>query len=216
MKEILNFVFVIDVSGSMYGKKIASVNASLTECLYELKQLGCSEEYDIKVSIVTFAEKMNFQHINEKQDNISAPHIKVEPQADGFYSVTSFGCLYNGLNDLLSNDKSDNRKISDGREGKNTFIFLFSDAKPIDNKEYNEAYEAIQSCTGFKNATKYVGYVEDNSDKFNSETLKFVDYKPDHIVRASEMSGEISKLQMAFFFDLTSELDDKKFGQLFV
>lgn len=42
MKETVNFLFVIDVSGSMYGQKIASVNASLTECLAELKQIGYS------------------------------------------------------------------------------------------------------------------------------------------------------------------------------
>ena len=58
MKETVNFLFVIDVSGSMYGQKIASVNASLTECLAELKQIGYSGRYDIKVSMVTFAEKM--------------------------------------------------------------------------------------------------------------------------------------------------------------
>ena len=162
MKEIVNFLFVIDVSGSMYGQKIASVNASLTECLAELKQIGYSERYDIRVSMLTFAEKMQLHKINEKPDNISVAHIKVVPQADGLYLITSFGCLYKGLKYLF-----DNKKISDGNQGKNTFIFLFSDAKPIDEKEYNAAYEAIQNCTGFKNATKYVGYVEDDSDKFN-------------------------------------------------
>ena len=45
MKETVNFLFVIDVSGSMYGQKIASVNASLTECLAELKQIGFSGRY---------------------------------------------------------------------------------------------------------------------------------------------------------------------------
>lgn len=211
MKETVNFLFVIDVSGSMYGQKIASVNASLTECLAELKQIGYSGRYDIKVSMVTFAEKMQLHKINEKPDNIGAPHIKVEPQADGLYLITSFGCLYKGLKYLF-----DNKKISDSNQGKNTFIFLFSDAKPVDEKEYNAAYEAIQSCTGFKNATKYVGFVEDDSDKFNRETVKFVDYKADHIVRASEMSGEISKLQMTFFSDFTSPSDNAKYDQIFV
>ena len=161
--------------------------------------------------MATFAEKMQFHKIKENLDNICAPHIKVEPQADGLYLITSFGCLYEGLKYLF-----DNKKISDGNQGKNTFIFLFSDAKPVDEKEYNATYEAIQSCTGFKNATKYVGYVEDNSDKFNRETVKFVDYKAEHIVRASELSGEISKLQMTFFSDFTSSSDNAKYDQIFV
>lgn len=49
MKETVNFLFVIDVSGSMYGQKIASVNASLAECIAELKQIVYSGRYDIKV-----------------------------------------------------------------------------------------------------------------------------------------------------------------------
>lgn len=211
MKETVNFLFVIDVSGSMYGQKIASVNASLTECMAELKQIGYSDRYDFKVSMMTFAEKMQLHKVNEKPDNIGAPHIKVEPQADGLYLITSFGCLYKGLKILF-----DNKKISDGKQGKNTFIFLFTDAKPVDQKEYNAAYEAIQNCTGFKNAIKYVGYVEDDSDKFNRETVKFVDYKADHIVRASEMSGKISKLQMTFFSDFTSQSENAKYDQIFV
>lgn len=211
MKETVNFLFVIDVSGSMYGQKIASVNASLAECMTELKQIGYSDRYVFKVSILTFAEKMKLHKVNEKPDNIGAPHIKVEPQADGLYLITSFGCLYKGLKYLF-----DNKKISDGKQGKNTFIFLFTDAKPVDQNEYNAAYEAIQNCTGFKNAVKYVGYVEDDSDKFNRETVKFVDYKADHIVRVSEISGEFSKLQMTFFSDFTSQSDNAKYDQIFV
>lgn len=211
MKEIVNFLFVIDVSGSMHGQKIASVNASLTECIAELKQIVYSGRYDIKVSMVTFAEKMQLYKVNEPPDNIGASNIKVELQEDGLYLITSFGCLYKGLKYLF-----DSKKISDGKQGKDTFIFLFSDAKPVDKKEYNVAYEAIQNCTEFKNATKYVGYVEDDTDKFNRETVKFVDYKADHIVRASEMSGEISKLQLTFFSDFTSQRDNVKYDQIFV
>jgi len=211
MKEIINFLFVVDVSGSMYGQKIASVNASLTECMAELKQIEYSSKCDLRISIVTFAEKMQIHKVNEKPENISSPHLKVEPQADGLYLITSFGCLYKGLKYLF-----DNKKISDGKQGKNTFVFLFSDAKPVDEKAYNDAYEAIQNCIEFKNATKYVGYVEDGSDKFNRETVKFVDYKADHIVRSSEVSGEIGKLQMTFFSDITSQSDNAKYDQIFV
>lgn len=211
MKEIVNFLFVIDVSGSMYGQKIASVNASLSECIAELKQMAYAGEYDIKVSVVKFAEKMQFDKINEKPENIGAPHIKVEPQADGLYFITSFDCLYKGIKNLF-----DTKKISDGKQGKNTFIFLFSDAKPVDEKAYHVAYEAIQNCTEFKNATKYVGYTEEDSDKFNRETVKFVDYKADRIVRASEISREISKLQMTYFSDLASQSDNAKYDQIFI
>ena len=93
MSEIINFLFVVDVSGSMYGQKIASVSASLTECLAELKQLEFSGDYDIKVSLVTFAEKMQIRELNEKTDNISTSQITVETKSNGFILLTSFHCL---------------------------------------------------------------------------------------------------------------------------
>ena len=210
MKETINFLFVIDISGSMYGKKIESVNASLAESMAELKQIGHLEKHDIKISVVTFAEKMQFYKINEKPEDIAVLHVKVEPQADGLYLTTLFSCLYEGLKDLF-----DNGKILDEKQGKNTFIFLFSDAKPVDEKKYNAAYETIQNCTEFKNARKYVAYAEDNSDKFNRDTIKFVGYEAEHIVNVSEVPGEIGKLQMTFFYDFASQSDNEKYDQIF-
>lgn len=211
MKETFNFLFVIDVSGSMYGQKIAAVNASLTECLAELRQIGASANYDIKVNIATFAEKMQLHILNEKPENIGAPHIKVEPQTDGFYSVTSFTCLYKGLKYLF-----ENKKIMDKKQGKNTFVFLFSDAKPVDGNEYKEVLDSIQQCVEFKNSIKYVGFVEDEMDKYNKYTIRFVDYKADQIVRVSEIPGEIRKLQMTFFSDQVSQIENARYDQIFV
>ncbi len=210
MKEKVNFLFIIDISGSMYEQKIESVNASLAECIAELKQIGHSSEYDIRVSIMTFAEKMKFCKINEKIDNIGMFHAKVEPQEDGLYLITLFSCLYKGLKYLF-----DSKTIFDGQQGKNTFIFLFSDARAVDEKAYNAAYEAIQNCIEFKNAIKYFGYVEVDCGKFNRETVRFVDCKADRIVSVSEVPREISKLQMTFFANFTSMRDNTKYDQIF-
>ena len=211
MRETVNFLFVIDISGSMYGKKIASVNASLSECVAELKQIGYSGQYDIKVSVVSFADKMEVHKLNEKPDNIGALHLKVEPQSDGLYRITSYNCLYSGLKKMF-----DKNEISDKKQGKNTFVLLFTDGRPVDMDEYHKAYENICNCERYKNATKYVGYVEEETDMFNRETVRFVDFKAEHIVRASEMSSEIGKLQMTFFSDATSPSDKAKYDQIFV
>ena len=149
MGEKFNFLFVVDVSGSMYGQKIASVNAALTECLAELKQLEMNGNHNIKVSIATFAEKMHLIKTNRAPGDIEALNIKVEPMEDGFYLVTSFACLYRGLQYLFSK-----KTIADEKQGKNTYIFLFSDAKPVDGKEYESVFEQIQNCIEFKNAAK--------------------------------------------------------------
>jgi uncharacterized protein YegL len=211
MGEKFNFLFVVDVSGSMYGQKIASVNAALTECLAAIKQIGFSGQYDINVSIATFAEKLHLQKVNQKPESIEALNIKVEPLEDGFYLVTSFASLYRGLKYLFTK-----KTITDEQQGKNTFIFLFSDAKPVDGKEYGDAFEEIQNCLEFKNANKYVGFVDEDSDKYNKDTIMFVDYKAEHIVRASEISNEISKLQMMYFSDFSSQSDKDKYDQIFV
>lgn len=211
MKETVNFWFVVDVSGSMYGQKIATVNAALAECLSELKQIGYSEKCDIKVGIITFAEKMKIQKMNERLESVGTPQIKVEPQDDGLYPITSFACLYKGLKYIF-----EAKEVSDGKNGKNTFVLLFTDAKPVDKKKYDAVYETIQNCSGFKNAMKYVAYVEDESDRFNKETVKFVDYKAERIVQVSEMSAEIGKLRMTFFSDLANQGDNAKYDKIFV
>ena len=118
--------------------------------------------------------------------------------------------MYKGLKYLF-----DSKTIFDGQQGKNTFIFLFSDARAVDEKAYNAAYEAIQNCIEFKNAIKYFGYVEVDCGKFNRETVRFVDCKADRIVSVSEVPREISKLQMTFFANFTSMRDNTKYDQIF-
>ena len=209
MYKTVSFLFVIDVSGSMYGQKIAAVNAALMECLTELKQICSAGEFDIKVSIITFAETLQVLVINERPGNVGAPHINVEPQQDGFYPVTYYDCLYSGLRQLFESGR-----IVDEKQGENTFIFLFSDAKPVDERDYGSAFDKIQGVPGFKNAVRYFGFAEEGTDKYNRNSVRFVDYKADRIIRVPEMPGEINKLQMTFFSDFFSSND--KYDQIFV
>ena len=211
MKDIIEILFVIDVSGSMYGQKIASVNAAITECLAELKALGHSEYFDIVVSIAAFDEKMRLYQLNEKIENIEAPNIQVKKKADGFYPVTSFRCLYRGLKYLFDNHKTD-----DGNQGKNTIIILLSDAKPIDEQEYEQDWEILKSCPNYKNALKYVVFTEEKQDKFNRNTVKFVDYKADNIIRTDFLTEEISKLQRTFFANFFNQEDNARYDRIFV
>ena len=207
----VNFLFVVDVSGSMYGQRIASVNAALAECMAELRQIAASGNYAIKASVVTFAEKMQVYKMNEYPGEMDLPQLKVEPQEDGFYLLTSYSCLYKGLMYLFQKEK-----IQDGNQGKNTFIFLFSDAKPVDSKKYADSYREIQQCVPFKNAEKYVAYADEESDEYNKNTVMFVDYKAEHIKRISGIAGEIGKLQMTFFSDISGYGSEMEYDQLFV
>ena len=193
MSEVIHFLFVIDVSGSMFGQKIASVNGVLAECLAELKRVYNSET---KVSLVTFSDTMKEIIINQSLENTNIIRVEVKPNADGFFPVTSFSSLVKSIKSLFENET-----ISDGKQGSKTFIFLFSDVKPIEKKRYNEELTKIQKNLEFKNATKYVGYAEEGSVKYTEDAVRFVDYKADHIVPISEMLTVIKKLETILYLE---------------
>lgn len=210
MRSRVNFLFVVDVSGSMYGQKIASVNAALAECLSELTEISFVENADIRVSVATFAEKLQIECLNKSPEAVGSLELKVEPHADGFYQFTSFACLYDGIRRMFETNA-----VSDGEQGRRTFIVLFSDARPVDEKEYSSAYQAAQQQPCFKNAARYVAYVEEKTDKYNKNTVQFVDFKAERIVHVSKIPGEMSLLQMTFFSGLSHQSENEKYDRIF-
>ena len=68
----------------MYGQKIASANAVLRECLDEIKNINETGSYDLKVSVVTFADKMWMNLQNKDGMNLVAPNLEVKKGTDGF------------------------------------------------------------------------------------------------------------------------------------
>lgn len=211
MKEKIQFLFLVDVSGSMYGQKIASVNAVLSECLAEIKQIAFMGDYDIRIGILTFADSMRWYKVNETPESIVAPNIKVEPKEDGFYPITSFRILYKGIQQILSSGK-----VSDDKEGKNTFMFLFSDMKPVDDAEYEEVFTGLQKHSVFGHTTRYAVYVDENEDIYNKETIRFVNCKAERVLRMTEIPREISQLQMTFFAGLSGNGMNDEFDDIFV
>ena len=210
MGEAINFVFFVDVSGSMYGQKIASVNASVSECISELKQLETSTDKTIRVTIVTFAEKLSANPLNKAPSEISIPNMGVVLQPDGFYSTTSYNELYRGIRFLLIKNY-----IADQKKGESTYMFLFSDAKPVDSKEYDQAYNALQGMEFFKNSHRYFANVNDNLDIMTTDILKFVDYNGKQVIPAAEASQVISKLSVELSSDSFGQGDNDKYSDIF-
>ena len=56
VRQILHMIFMVDVSGSMRGQRIAMVNNALESIFSELRQRDDLHAV-IKVSIMTFTEK---------------------------------------------------------------------------------------------------------------------------------------------------------------
>ena len=204
MTKKVEFVFLADVSGSMYGTKIASVNAVLNECIAELKQIGQNMSgYDIEVSVFGFAESMKTYSMCEKIASVESPVLKVEKHADGFYMLTSFTCLYEGITKLFKE-----KYIDDGEDGINTFVILITDGKAVDSDEYEFAYDQAKACSAFRKAAKYVGFADESADKYNQETVKFVEYQANRICSLIDLPMEINNLQMTYFTDLSRNTPD--------
>jgi uncharacterized protein YegL len=196
MKEVYVFLFIVDVSGSMFGQKIASVNAVLAECMVELRQLKEVTDSEIRVSLISFAEEMERHFVGKKPEEVTVPKLEVKKNTDGFYQTTSYSGLYQGLKNLY-----DSNALEDGRQGKNTFFYFFTDGKPSDRWEYKNALEILQDCTAFKNAERYTAFVGEHEDKYKRSTIHFVNYQADHIMRAVSVPREIGRLQMTAAID---------------
>lgn len=199
--EKISFIFAVDVSGSMYGQKIASANAVLRECLDEIKNINDTGRYELKVSVVTFADKMWMNLQNKDGMNVISPKLEVKKNPDGFYPITSFGSLYRGLQVLFGD-----QKFSVERGDKHTFLFLITDAKPVD--QFAEDFHKLNSMETYKKTAKYVAVTDDQQEKYSNVTVEFVDYKADRIVRMSDLPNEIRKIKIAEF----SGMNENAFG----
>ena len=98
------FFFVLDISGSMYGQKIAAVNAALTEGMDVLR--GLDEKEHMYASLAVFHEQMELLQPAKKVREQRFPYVTVEAGAEGFYPTTSYACLCRGLWELMKNGMS--------------------------------------------------------------------------------------------------------------
>ena len=152
-KEIATFLFLIDISGSMHGQKISSVNAALTESMEVLKNKKETYHREVKVGFLTFSDKMDSIIWC---DQLVSPSFSVEPNEDGFYSITSYKCLYDGLYHFLisSDDLGD------------LYIILITDGKTTEKRrEYDESFERANSLDSFRCANRYAAIVDLDIDK---------------------------------------------------
>lgn len=200
-KRKISFVFIVDVSGSMYGQKIASVNACLRECMEEIRGFSDMGGYELKVSVMVFAEKMRLLYQDKDIMDIEVSDVVVEKGMDGFYPITSYSCLYSGLKQYF--EKQAGRSYT-GRTNEgdgSTYVVLMTDGKPTDPKQYEKERTQANNCMEFLKAVKYVAIADEQTEKYNDATISFVDFRAERIVRLSELPSEMRKLGMLAFAD---------------
>lgn len=158
-RKTTTLIFLIDTSGSMRDQKISSVNAALTECMEVLNKKRLQSDEQLTVGYITFSNKMD-PVVWCKQ--LVPPNLYIKPNKDGFYSIASFKCLYDGLYDFLN---------SAGYLGQ-LYIILLTDGKATERRrEYDESFERINSLNAFRNARRYAAIVDIDTDKGLAENV---------------------------------------------
>lgn len=176
-------IFLVDTSGSMFGQKIEAVNAAIAECIEVIR--NHNNDGSIQMGYATFDEKWGDFVI---KDDIGTVGFKVKSNPDGFYNLTSFQCLYEGLERCLTLFNNENTI------GKSKLcLFLITDGKPADSGEYTEVLERVKSMNAFRNAERYVVMVGSDNGMDN-DVLEFVGYKADKIVKLNDAASTLLKV----------------------
>ena len=146
--------FVVDISGSMNGAKIGTVNSAIEEIVPELKDISESNaDAQIKVAVLTFSTGAKWVD--------SAP---IEAEKFRWNNLSA-----NGVTDLGEACVQLNEKLSkDAFMGEATgsfapAIFLLSDGEPTDNYQYG--LEKLKKNNWFKKAIKVAVAIGDDANQ---------------------------------------------------
>ncbi len=196
-KNTVTVIFIVDTSGSMYGQKIAAVNAAIAECLAVLRKYQNKNE-NLMTGYITFDEKIG--NFILKKD-LGTVVFKVEPNGSGFYNMTLFSCLYEGMDKVLRNYQNFRSDLC---------LFLITDGKPADSGEYTEPLEKVKSLEPFRRADRYVVLVGNDVNGMDNDVLEFVGFKANQVVQLSDLSGVLERMQMLAADAGSSYADDKE------
>jgi uncharacterized protein YegL len=141
VKRQMVLFFVVDVSGSMEGTKIGTVNTAIREVLPELQDIGGSD-VDLKIACLKFSSGCEWMHPspvpveNFQWNNLAAN------------GVTDMGAAFKELVSKMSKDKFLNAPSASVAPA----IFLMSDGEPTD--DYESGLAALQQNNWYKYAIK--------------------------------------------------------------
>ena len=136
-KKSLVIFFLIDISGSMKGKKIGELNTVMEELIPEIRNVG-EADTDVKVAILTFSTDVKWMY----SEPISIEEFEwTRLNASG---VTSMGAAFEELSVRMSrNDFLSSPSLSFA-----PVIFLMTDGYPSD--DYKKGLKSLQSNSWYK------------------------------------------------------------------
>lgn len=145
-RQILDILFLIDVSGSMRGQRIAQVNYALENIFKELRKRD-ELNSTIKIGIMEFADEAKW--ITEQPvplEDYVFTQINTQPW------VTNYGKAFSLLNEKLRREG-----FLDPRMGEYfaPLILFITDGEPVDVTEYPEDLQKLKGNGWFKKSSKY-------------------------------------------------------------
>ena len=145
-RMILNMIFVIDVSGSMRGTRIAQVNYALENIFKEMKKRDDLNSV-IKVGIMEFSDDARWKTAKPiPMDDFIFTPINVQK------SFTCYASAFDALEKKLHKNEFMNTDIG---EYYSPLILFITDGEPVDVDDYPKALERLQQNKWFKKSAKY-------------------------------------------------------------
>lgn len=142
--------FLIDTSGSMAGRSIASVNDAMREVIPDIQDISDSNaDTNIKLAVMDFAD--NPKWISSEPQELSS----VSWTDLGTYGGTNMGKAFKELASKLSTDEF----LNDPSGNKAPVVILLTDGAPGDN--YREGIKVLNQNPWFKKSIKVALGVED-------------------------------------------------------
>ena len=145
---------IIDVSGSMAGERIASVNEAMAEVPAQLAKINEESAFGkLMIAPMEFSSGARWFAIQDNQPMAAEEFHWFDLKANG---LTDYGAAYGLLNEKLTVEEKGG--WMKGRGGMAPVLILISDGEPTD--EYKEQLKQLKMRGWFNAATKFAVAVE--------------------------------------------------------
>ena len=145
-RQILNILFMVDVSGSMRGQRIAQVNYALENIFKELRRRD-EMNSSIKIGIMEFSETAKW--VTEQPVRLE-DYVFTQIVAQPW--ITNYASAFDLLNQKLRREGFLNPNLG---EYFAPLILFVTDGEPVDVTEYPKSLQKLHGNGWFKKSAKY-------------------------------------------------------------
>ncbi len=153
-RQILNILFMIDVSGSMRGERIAQVNYAMENIIKELRRRD-DVNSAIKIGIMEFSDEAEWVTSQPVPlEDFPFTQIEAKPW------ITCYAKAFELLNQKLRREEFLNPNLG---EYFAPLILFITDGEPVDVSDYPAALNKLKQNGWFKKSSRYAIAVGEES-----------------------------------------------------